>query len=196
MVVRTILAGAFTASLLLTGAGVALAQEPNNCGDATSALNNAEAKHRDAVEADRKAEEAKEADRAFDRAARELDRARDRQKAAFDVVHAEGHKATEDELRELRSADRNLDQAQRERDRTRKEADKENADQLQRRANDTDADAIQRDVDAAREDVTRLCGPIVLPTTPPPPPPVDNGGSVDNDNGSANVSQGIDTGGL
>jgi hypothetical protein len=160
-------AGAVLALSVLT-APAAFAAEPADCGSATAALTTAQNEHRDAVADDEKAEKAKDADRDFDRADRELRDAQRRLERAEDAIanpDPGGVDGTAEERRELDSAQKAVRQATDERDRARKQADKENADQLQRKADRTDADELKKAVDEAQDDVNRLCGGVT--TTPP-----------------------------
>jgi hypothetical protein len=173
---KTVVSAAI-AALFVVGAPVAYAAEPGDCGAATAALTTAQSELRDAVDADEKAQKAKDADRDFDRADRELRQAQnrlDRAKAAIadlgdDPLHPEPADGTPAEQRELKSAQDAVDDATKERDRARKQADKENTTELQRKADRTDADALKREVDDAQDDVNRLCGGVT--TTPAPEPP-------------------------
>jgi hypothetical protein len=176
---KTVLALGAALVLSVVTAPAALAQEePADCGAATVALQTAKSEHDKAVADDNKAEAAKDADRAFDRADRDLRQAQARldraEKAIADVPI--GQQPTQDQLDERDSARKAVDQATRERDRARDKADKENADQLQRKADRTDAAELKKRLDAAQDDVNRLCGGVTTtPTTPPVADDVDCG---------------------
>jgi hypothetical protein len=161
-------AAALAMSLMTVSVGWAQAQEPADCGAATSALTSAQSDLNKAKDDDEKAQKATDDDTAFDRADRELRQAQNRldraQKAVDEGLPAGG---TEAEQRELESAKKDVRQATNERDRARKQADKENAAQLQRVADRTDAAELQKRLDAAQEDVNRLCGGVT--TTPQAP---------------------------
>lgn len=172
---KTLVPIAVLALSLLT-APVAFAQEPTDCGAATSALTSAQSAHSDAVADDEKAKTAKDADDAFDDADRELRQANNRLQRAEDAIAdrgpVNGDRASQEpadgtpaEKKELKSAKQAVKDATEERNKARTKADKEDANQLQRKADRTDADELKKAVDEAQDDVNRLCGGVT--TTPP-----------------------------
>lgn len=166
---KTLVPIAVLALSVLT-APVAFAQEPADCAAATVALQTAKTDHDKAVADDKKAEEARDADRAFERADRDFERAKKRLDNARAAVVPDEKDDPAEEIAELRSAEKNFDQASKERDRARTKADKTNADQLQRVADRTDAAALKKVLDEAQDDVNRLCGGATTTPSPTPEP--------------------------
>lgn len=173
-----------TAGLMLVGGGIAVGAEPDNCADAVVALNEANVDHRAAVDADKKAADAKAADEALERAEDRLKVAQEELEVAeFELSQipdppAQGEdpaKAARDAAqKKVDDARAKVDDLTEARDNAKKLADATDAGALQDEADKTDVVATQRVLDEARADFDRECtegeDPTAVPTTPPAAP--------------------------